>query len=122
VNALAESAAVAALADGPDGIGWVAEHAALVVANRERFTARLRTLGLSPAPAAGNFVFVPIGRAHAVADAMRRRDVLVRALSDLPQDVPALAAAGGQGLRIGIGPWATMERVLEALEETLACV
>jgi histidinol-phosphate aminotransferase len=122
VNALAEAAAVAALGDGPDGIGWVAEHAALVVANRERFTVRHHALRLSPAPAAGNFVFVPVARAQAVADGMRRRDVLVRALSDLPQDVPALAAAGGQGLRIGIGPWATMERVLEALEETLACV
>jgi histidinol-phosphate aminotransferase len=122
VNALAEAAAVAALAEGPDGIGWVAEHAALATTNRDRFVARLRALGLSPAPAAGNFVFVPIARAQAIANAMSRRDVLVRALSDLPEDIPELTAARGSALRIGVGPWTVMERVLDALEETLACV
>jgi histidinol-phosphate/aromatic aminotransferase/cobyric acid decarboxylase-like protein len=77
---------------------------------------------LSPAPAAGNFVFVPIARAQAIANAMSRRDVLVRALSDLPEDIPELTAARGSALRIGVGPWTVMERVLDALEETLACV
>jgi len=48
--------------------------------------------------------------------------VLVRAFSGLPQDVPALAGAGGEALRIGIGPWDAMERVLEAFGEALACV
>ena len=64
---------------------------------------------------------MPIARAQAIADAMRRRGVLVRALVGLPQEVPALAASGGSALRIGVGPWPTMERVLEALEEALAC-
>lgn len=122
VNALAEAAAVAALAEGPDGIGWVAQHAARAIANRDRLVVRLRALGLSPAPAAGNFVFVPIARAQAIADDMSRGGVLVRALSDLPQDIPELVAAGGSALRIGVGPWAAMEQVLDALEETLACV
>jgi histidinol-phosphate aminotransferase len=122
VNALAEAAAVAALAEGPDGLGWVTEHAALAIANRDRFVTRLRGLGLSPAPAAGNFVFVPVARAQAIANDMSRHGVLMRALSDLPQDVPELAAAGGSALRIGVGPWTVMERVFNALEETLACV
>jgi hypothetical protein len=52
---------------------------------------------------------------------MRRRGVLVRALSGLPRDIPALAATGGDALRIGVGPWATMERVLGAFVEALAC-
>jgi histidinol-phosphate aminotransferase len=122
VNALAESAAVAALGEGPDGIGWVAEHAALAIENRTRLVAELRALGFVPAPPAGNFLFVPVARAQAIAEGMSRRGVLVRALSGLPQDVPALAATGGEALRIGVGPWDAMERVLDALVEALACV
>jgi histidinol-phosphate/aromatic aminotransferase/cobyric acid decarboxylase-like protein len=122
VNALAESAAVAALTEGPDGIGWVVEHAALAIENRTRLATELRALGFVPAPSAGNFLFVPVARAQAIAEGMCRRGVLVRAFSGLPQDVPALAAAGGEALRIGVGPWDAMERVLEAFVEALACV
>lgn len=122
VNALAESAAVAALAEGPDGIGWVTERAALAVQIRMRLADELRALGYAPAPAAGNFLFVPIARAQAIAEAMGRRGVLVRAFSGLPQDIPALAATGGEALRIGVGPWDAMEQVLDALVEARACV
>ena len=122
VNALAEAAAVAALERGRDSLGWVADHAALVITLRERMTAALRALGFDPAPSAGNFVFVPTSRAPALARAMRQRGVLVRDFSGLPQDVAALRAANGRALRIGIGPWETMERVLETLQEALACV
>lgn len=121
VNAFAEAAVVATLAEGPDALDWVSEHATHAIASRTRLAIELRALGLFPAPAAGNFLFVPIARAQAIADAMRRRGVLVRALVGLPQEVPALAASGGSALRIGVGPWPTMERVLEALEEALAC-
>jgi len=121
VSALAESAAVATLGDGPDALGWVSKHVDLAVANRTRLAIELRSLGISPAPAAGNFLFVPMAGAEGIAEAMARRGVLVRALSGLTQDIPALAASGGQALRIGVGPWEMMERVLEALEETLAC-
>jgi len=122
VNALAESAAVAALAEGPDGIGWVTKHAALAIETRARLAAEFRALGFAPAPAAGNFLFVPVAGAQAVAEGMCRRGVLVRALSGLPQDVPALAATRGDALRIGVGPWEAMERVLGAFEEAVACV
>jgi len=122
VNSLAESAAVAALGEGSDGTGWVSAHAALAIENRTRFAAELRALGFAPAPPAGNFLFVPIARAQATAEAMCRRGVLVRALTDLPQDIPALAATGGEALRIGVGPWDAMDRVLDAFAEALACV
>jgi histidinol-phosphate aminotransferase len=121
VSALAESAAVAAVADGPDALGWVSEHVTLAIRSRTRLAIELRSLGLFPAPAGGNFLFVPIAHAGPIAEAMCRRGVLVRALSGLSQDIPALAATGGQALRIGVGPWEMMERVLEALEEAIAC-
>ena len=81
----------------------------------------LRALGLDPAPSAGNFLFVPTSDAPALARTMCERGVLVRALSGLPQDVSALRDAEGHALRIGVGPWETMERVLEALREALVC-
>ena len=122
VNALAEAAAVAALSDGPDALGWVTEHAALAVAIRERLASALRERGLEPAPSAGNFLFVPTPRAPAIARAMRERGVLVRALTGLPHDVPAMRAAEGHALRIGVGPWEAMEQLLAVLREALACV
>ena len=122
VNAFAETAAVAALADGPDALGWVIGHAALAVTIRERLASALRELGLEPAPSAGNFLFVPTSRASEIAREMRARGVLVRAMSGLPQDVFALKASGGHALRIGVGPWESMERLLDALREALACV
>ena len=121
LNAVAEAAAVAALSPAPDALGWVTEHAALAVTLRRRLADALRELGLEPAPAAGNFLFVPTRRAATLAWAMRERGVLVRPMSGLPQDVPALRAAEGHALRIGIGPWHMMERLLEALREALAC-
>ncbi|MEO8560448.1 MAG: histidinol-phosphate transaminase [bacterium] len=121
VNALAESAVLAALGDEPDGLGWVSRHVALAIRIRERLSMEIRALGLDPAPSAGNFVFVPTARAATLAHAMRERGVLVRALSGLPRALSVLEASEGQALRIGVGPWAVMERVLEALREALAC-
>lgn len=122
VNALAEAAAVAALSSGPDALEWVRERAAWAVTIRERVASALRELGLAPAPSAGNFLFVPTSRAAEIARAMRDRGVLVRALTGLPQDVAALRAAEGNALRIGVGPWESMELLLGALREALACV
>jgi histidinol-phosphate aminotransferase len=121
VNALAEAAAIAALADAPDARGWMREHARLALANRERMARELSALGLPAAPSAGNFLFVPTARAVDLARAMREGRVLVRALEGLAQDVPALRESGGRALRIGIGPWEAMQRVLDALRGALAC-
>jgi hypothetical protein len=43
--------------------------------------------------------------------------VLVRALTGLPTALAPLADADGAALRIGIGPWETMQAVLDALAE-----
>jgi hypothetical protein len=48
---------------------------------------------------------------------MRERGVLVRALAGLPRDLEALAASNGEALRIGVGPWAMMQAVLDVMEE-----
>ena len=121
VNALAEAAALAALAPAPDALGWVTEHATLAVSIRQRLADALCALGFESAPAAGNFLFVPTAQAPALARAMRERGVLVRPMSGLPQDVPSLRASEGHALRIGVGPWHMMERLLDAFREAIAC-
>ena len=77
----------------------------------------LTTIGVAVGPPE-----FPIERVDTeIARAMRERGVLVRALSGLPQDVPSMRAAEGHALRIGVGPWESMERLLDALREALAC-
>ena len=120
LNVLAEHAAVAALSEGPDGVEWVRARAALAIENRGRLIESLRAAGLSPLPSDANFVFVPIADAAAIGRRMAERGVLVRSMRGLETSHPALAATGGQGLRIGVGPWEQMERVLGALGEALA--
>jgi histidinol-phosphate aminotransferase len=119
VNALAEAAALAALADGPDAVDWVARHVVIAVEHRDRLAWELRALGLESLPSASNFLFVPTSRAQELAAAMSSRGVLVRALSGLPRDLAVLDAADGRALRIGVGPWSMMERVLDTLREVL---
>jgi histidinol-phosphate aminotransferase len=120
VNAFAERAVLAALEDSPDGLRWVREHASLAVENRERLASELRALGLAPLPSAANFLFVPLADATAVGRRMAERGVLVRAFSGLPREHAALSASGGEGLRIGVGPWEMMAVVLSTLAEVLA--
>ena len=103
------------------GMNIASAHATLAIESRTRLAAEFRRLGFAPAPSAGNFLFVPVARAQAIAEGMCRRGVLVRALSGLPQEMPALAATGGDALRIGVGPWDAMERVLGTFAEALAC-
>jgi histidinol-phosphate aminotransferase len=119
VNALAERAVLAALEDTADGLGWVRAHAALALENRERFAAELRELGLPPLPSSANFVFAPSAHAVLLARRMRECGVLVRAFQGLPRDLSELARSNGEALRIGIGPWEIMARVLDALAEAL---
>jgi histidinol-phosphate aminotransferase len=121
VNALAEVAALAAMGDGPDALGWVERHAALAVEVRERLAVELLALGLESVPSAANFLFIPTSRAPALGRALRDRGVLVRVMSGLPRDLPDLKASNGHALRIGVGPWEAMETVLRSLKEALAC-
>ena len=117
VNAVAERAALAALTDSAEALGWVREHARLACENRERFTARLRQLGFAPLPSATNFVLLPHSRAIELDERLRADGIIVRILTNLPRDLAPLKASAGCALRIGIGPWNLMERVLDCLSE-----
>jgi histidinol-phosphate aminotransferase len=120
VNAFAESAVLASLGDGEDALGWVRAHASLAVETRERVASALQEIGLEPLPSAANFVFVPTTRAREIGARLRAEGVLVRAFTGLPIELPSLAASGGAALRIGVGPWDVMQRVLDALVRALA--
>ncbi|MEP6689881.1 MAG: histidinol-phosphate transaminase [Gemmatimonadaceae bacterium] len=121
VNAVAERAAVAVLGgrleDGESQIAsprsradpWVDETVREAVEHRERLSAELRAREFAVAPSAANFLFVPDAGAVAVAAALRARSIAVRAFDALPVFGPAL--------RITVGPWPMMERLLAALDE-----
>jgi histidinol-phosphate aminotransferase len=113
VNTLAERAAIAAL---ESDAAWVDARVAEAVANRGRLVAELARLGLASLPSGGNFVFVPLasrtGGAPAFAAALRRADVGVRVYTGL--------TVIGDGVRITVGPWPLMERLLEAIRGALA--
>jgi histidinol-phosphate aminotransferase len=108
VNRLAEAAAVAALRDEA---GWIDATVAECVANRERLWTALDRRGLRPLPSRANFILVPVpdGEARGFAHLLREHEVGVRPFPDCP-DV-------GDALRITVGPWPLMERLLAALDE-----
>lgn len=109
LNALAEAAALAALRHDRE---WVASHVQLAVSLRERLADALREMGLHPMPSAANFLCVPMPNVVAVGQAMRRHGVAARPFPDLPHV--------GDALRISVGPWPMMERMLSALTLALA--
>jgi histidinol-phosphate/aromatic aminotransferase/cobyric acid decarboxylase-like protein len=117
VNALAERAALAALTDD---MAWVRAHVTAAVESRERLVTALQAIGLAPVPSQSNFVFVPLAGALGVAKRMRALGVAVRPFAGLPAVSPALAASGGEALRISVGPWPALQTALEALESALA--
>jgi histidinol-phosphate/aromatic aminotransferase/cobyric acid decarboxylase-like protein len=116
VNALAELAAVAALTDD---LAWVRAHITAAVESRDRLMGALRAMGLAPVPSRANFVFVPLAGALGVARRMRALGVAVRPFAGLPAVSPALAASGGEALRISVGPWPALQTALEALGTAL---
>jgi histidinol-phosphate aminotransferase len=113
LNAAAAAAAGAALSDG---LLWVRERVAEAVSIRARLDVRLRAAGLSPLPSAANFLCLPCRRAPQAAAALLANGLAVRVLRDLPPITPELAAAEGRALRIAVGPWPVMERLLGVLE------
>ncbi|HEU4988886.1 MAG TPA: aminotransferase class I/II-fold pyridoxal phosphate-dependent enzyme [Gemmatimonadaceae bacterium] len=119
LNAAAAAAAAAALTDG---LSWVQEHATEAVAVRRRLAAELTEAGLAPLPSDANFVCVPCRQAERLGERLLARGIAVRVLRGLPPVTAALAASNGAALRIGVGPWSVMERLLSALrEEGAAC-
>ena len=108
VNAIAERAAVVALANDAD---WMRRCVDEAVASRVRVTRELRTMGLEPFDSHGNFVCVPVPDARGLAARLADRGIAVRAFASLP--------VFGDLLRVGMGPWPVMERFLNAFREAL---
>ena len=107
VNALAQAAAVAALAD----VAYVDESRALNAAGMQQLARGLAALGRRMLPSHGNFVLVHVGDAPRVYDALLRQGVIVRPVANygLPE-----------WLRVTVGLPAENERFLVALASALA--
>ncbi len=119
VNVAAAAAAIAAVTDG---LPWVQARVREAIDIRSRLADHLLGIGLRPLRSDANFFCIPCPSAGHVADALLARGIAVRLLRDLPPVTPSLAASGGAALRIGIGPWPIMERLIMALhEEVSAC-
>ncbi|HVX38145.1 MAG TPA: histidinol-phosphate transaminase [Gemmatimonadaceae bacterium] len=117
VSGLAERAAVAALTDDME---WVRANVQTAIENRSRFVAALGPLGLSALPSSANFVLVPVRGAGRIGAALRDRGIAVRPFEGLTaQPDTALAATGGDALRITIGPWDMLETTLAQLREVI---
>ena len=71
VSTLGAALALAGLEAGPPDVSGT-------IAERERLTAQLRSLGLEPLPSSTNFVLVPHARAGDLYDALLRRGLAVR--------------------------------------------
>lgn len=112
LSTAAEAAACAALAE--DG-GWVAEHVAAVLENRDRLTAELVRRGAGVSPSDANFLLIrlPAGATAAgVTSSLLGDGVGVRAFPALP--------GLGDCIRVTVGPWPLMVRFLDALDQALA--
>ncbi len=109
VGRLSEACAVAALADRE---GWTSRVTDEVRTNRKALVQALEERGLRPLPSGSNFLLLPVADGARVAEGIRAHGVAVRPLPDLP--------GVGDGLRITVGPWEGMERLLEAVDQVLA--
>ena len=107
VNALAQAAALASLADAPEHLP---PRIAMAREGRTRLADGLRQLGLEPLPSEANFVFVQVGedRARALDAALTARGVIVR---------PAGAFGAPGALRITVCTPEQVDRVLVAMAE-----
>ena len=117
---LSAASAAAAEAALSDGLTWVRDRAAEAVTIRQRLAPRLEALGYAPLPSHANFFCIPCADAPRVAAGLLRRGFAVRVLRELPSITSSLGAAGGMALRIAVGPWPLMERLLAALESEKA--
>jgi histidinol-phosphate/aromatic aminotransferase/cobyric acid decarboxylase-like protein len=119
VTTVAERVALSALHDVPQGLGWVRDHARLATEVRERLMGELLALGFEPFPSRANFVLVPHANAREIDTRLRAGGVLVRVMTGLSQTLTALANSRGNALRISVGPWDAMERVVHLLAEAV---
>jgi len=108
VNVLGEKAALAALAQD---VGWVRARVAEAVALRDRLRVALESLGLRALPSAANFLCLPVPDSARLGQALLGRGIKVRVLRALP--------GIGDAIRVGVGPWEQMERLVATLREVL---
>ena len=104
LSALGERAAVAALREDVD---WMRRAVDDTCDLRERFSRELVAAGLAPLPSSTNFVLVPVPDAIAARDALLARGVAVRPFAKLP--------VVGDAIRVSIGPWEALRRVVDVL-------
>jgi len=108
VSGLAERVAIEALRND---LEWVRTHIAAAKESRTRFKAELDAAGIPSLSSDANFVLVPVADASAVAMHMRTAGVAVRPF-------PRLCGIG-DGVRITVAPWQTMETALQALRSAV---
>jgi len=107
VNAVAQAAARAALADS----GWVRSTVEAALGERAWLERALREMGLGVVPSQANFVLVDLGRdARVVYEALMRQGVIARPVG--PSGLP-------NHLRITVGRRFEMERCIAALRVVL---
>ncbi|MGA9522283.1 MAG: histidinol-phosphate transaminase, partial [Myxococcaceae bacterium] len=109
VNAVAARVLLEVLEEGD---GWITARASEAQAARTRLDVALRRLGLTPMRSDANFLFVPTPRAAQLAAGLLERGIRVRAFEGLP--------VFGDALRITVGPWPIMERLVSALAEVVS--
>jgi len=105
VGRIDEAAAIPALEDAE---GWVPRIVEATRRNRVRLAEELASRGFGPLPSRANFVLVPVVDATGLSARLRERGVGVRPFPDL--------SGIGDALRVTVGPWAMLERFLEALD------
>ena len=108
VNVLGERVALAALREDTP---WVRRHVVEALGIRDRLRTALEARGLRPLPSAANFLCVPVPDSAALGKALLEDGIKVRVLRSLP--------GIGDAIRVGVGPWEQMERLLAALREVL---
>ena len=97
-----------------DADGWVARTVSECLDNRDRLRGELERRGLRVLDPQANFLLVaaPSGSATADNDALRKRGVTTRPFTAIPEL--------GEGLRVTVGPWPVLERLLDAHDARLA--
>ena len=107
VNAMAQSAAMAAL----DDVTHLVETREMVFQGLEFFERELPKLGIETVPSAANFILVKTGNGREVFQELQKRKVIVRPMD--PYGLP-------DHIRITIGTPEQNRAILDALKEVLA--
>lgn len=108
VSALSETLAATALNESRE---WMETCVSRTVELRERMVRALGDLGIVPPRSHANFLLIPVTDCRLMAERLRSRGVAVRAFPNV--------AAVGDAIRVTVGPWEAMTRVIETIREDL---